>query len=91
MKPFSSRLHAQKPLFWKHRRTLLPFWIIGIASSSFLMTGPVLTAEPIDPNRNPESQPVEEFYRSRGKLSEFDLIGGIPESWPKQHDLYIVY
>ncbi|KAL0918386.1 hypothetical protein M5K25_010391 [Dendrobium thyrsiflorum] len=29
------------------------------------------------------SQPVEEFYRSRGKLVEFDLPGGIPESWPK--------
>ncbi|KAH0461258.1 hypothetical protein IEQ34_008833 [Dendrobium chrysotoxum] len=29
------------------------------------------------------SQPVEEFYRSRGKLLEFDLPGGIPESWPK--------
>lgn len=30
-----------------------------------------------------QSQPVEEFYRSRGKLMEFDLPGGIPESWPK--------
>lgn len=29
------------------------------------------------------SQPVEEFYRSRGKLLEFDLPGGIAESWPK--------
>ncbi|XP_017985168.1 PREDICTED: probable adenylate kinase 6, chloroplastic isoform X1 [Theobroma cacao] len=29
------------------------------------------------------TQPVEEFYRSRGKLLEFDLPGGIPESWPK--------
>ncbi|RZC76564.1 hypothetical protein C5167_001381 [Papaver somniferum] len=29
------------------------------------------------------SQPVEEFYRSRGKLLEFQLPGGIPESWPK--------
>ncbi|CAL9064177.1 probable adenylate kinase 6, chloroplastic [Musa acuminata AAA Group] len=29
------------------------------------------------------SQPVEEFYRIRGKLLEFDLPGGIPESWPK--------
>ena len=26
---------------------------------------------------------MEEFYRSRGKLLEFDLPGGIPESWPK--------
>lgn len=31
----------------------------------------------------PQSLPVEEFYRSRGKLLEFDLPGGIPESWPK--------
>lgn len=30
-----------------------------------------------------QSRPVEEFYRSRGKLLEFDLPGGIPESWPK--------
>lgn len=29
------------------------------------------------------SQPVEEFYRNLGKLLEFDLPGGIPESWPK--------
>lgn len=26
---------------------------------------------------------MEEFYRNRGKLLEFDLPGGIPESWPK--------
>ncbi|KAI4300216.1 hypothetical protein L6164_033615 [Bauhinia variegata] len=32
---------------------------------------------------NEMSQPVEEFYRSRGKLLEFDLPGGIPESWSK--------
>ncbi|XP_077247006.1 adenylate kinase 1, chloroplastic-like [Tasmannia lanceolata] len=32
---------------------------------------------------NDLSRPVEEFYRSRGKLLEFDLPGGIPESWPK--------
>eukprot|EP00262_Sarcandra_glabra_P007161 TRINITY_DN1977_c0_g1_i1.p1 TRINITY_DN1977_c0_g1~~TRINITY_DN1977_c0_g1_i1.p1 ORF type:complete len:285 (+),score=39.41 TRINITY_DN1977_c0_g1_i1:85-939(+) len=32
---------------------------------------------------NDMSQPVEGFYRSRGKLLEFDLPGGIPESWPK--------
>ncbi|KAI4341804.1 hypothetical protein MLD38_026484 [Melastoma candidum] len=30
-----------------------------------------------------KSQPVEEYYRSQGKLIEFDLPGGIPESWPK--------
>ncbi|KAK7355701.1 hypothetical protein VNO80_14961 [Phaseolus coccineus] len=29
------------------------------------------------------TQPVEEFYRNRGKLLEFNLPGGIPESWPK--------
>ncbi|OIT28138.1 PREDICTED: probable adenylate kinase 6, chloroplastic [Nicotiana attenuata] len=29
------------------------------------------------------SRPVEDFYRRRGKLLEFDLPGGIPESWPK--------
>ncbi|PKA59427.1 putative adenylate kinase 1, chloroplastic [Apostasia shenzhenica] len=29
------------------------------------------------------SQPVEGYYRSQGKLLEFDLPGGIPESWPK--------
>ncbi|KAG8480794.1 hypothetical protein CXB51_025520 [Gossypium anomalum] len=27
--------------------------------------------------------PVEDFYRSRGKLLEFDLPGGVRESWPK--------
>ncbi|KHN09464.1 Putative adenylate kinase 1, chloroplastic [Glycine soja] len=32
---------------------------------------------------NEKSQPVEGFYRSRGKLLEFELPGGIPESWPK--------
>ncbi|KAJ3681980.1 hypothetical protein LUZ60_014553 [Juncus effusus] len=32
---------------------------------------------------NDMSRPVEEFYRSKGKLLEFDLPGGIPESWPK--------
>lgn len=30
-----------------------------------------------------QSQPVEEFYRSQGKLMEFNLPGGLPESWPK--------
>ncbi|CAL5024812.1 unnamed protein product [Urochloa decumbens] len=29
------------------------------------------------------SEPVEEFYKTRGKLLEFNLPGGIPESWPK--------
>ncbi|KAJ0046451.1 hypothetical protein Pint_06147 [Pistacia integerrima] len=32
---------------------------------------------------NEMTRPVEEFYRSRGKLLEFNLPGGIPESWPK--------
>lgn len=32
---------------------------------------------------NDQTKPVEDFYRSRGKLLEFDLPGGIPESWPK--------
>ncbi|XP_039128167.1 probable adenylate kinase 1, chloroplastic [Dioscorea cayenensis subsp. rotundata] len=32
---------------------------------------------------NEMSKPVEEFYTSRGKLQEFDLPGGISESWPK--------
>ncbi|KAI3947496.1 hypothetical protein MKW92_037933 [Papaver armeniacum] len=32
---------------------------------------------------NEMSRPVEGFYRSRGMLMEFDLPGGIPESWPK--------
>lgn len=32
---------------------------------------------------NDMSQPVEDFYRNQGKLLEFDLPGGIPESWPK--------
>ncbi|XP_016183328.1 adenylate kinase 1, chloroplastic [Arachis ipaensis] len=32
---------------------------------------------------NEMTRPVEEFYRSRGKLLVFDLPGGIPESWPK--------
>ncbi|KAL2481460.1 Adenylate kinase 1 [Abeliophyllum distichum] len=30
-----------------------------------------------------KSQPVEDFYRSQGKLMEFDLPGGVLESWPK--------
>ena len=30
-----------------------------------------------------QCEQVEEFYRARGKLLEFDLPGGIPESWPK--------
>jgi adenylate kinase len=26
---------------------------------------------------------VEDFYQKQGKVLEFDLPGGIPESWPK--------
>lgn len=32
---------------------------------------------------NEKSQPVEGFYQDQGKLLEFNLPGGIPESWPK--------
>ncbi|XP_010553317.1 PREDICTED: adenylate kinase 1, chloroplastic [Tarenaya hassleriana] len=32
---------------------------------------------------NEQSQPLEEYYRTKGKLLEFDLPGGIPESWPR--------
>uniref|UniRef100_A0ACD5TTU0 Uncharacterized protein n=1 Tax=Avena sativa TaxID=4498 RepID=A0ACD5TTU0_AVESA len=32
---------------------------------------------------NEMSQPVEDFYKNQGKVLEFDLPGGIPESWPK--------
>ncbi|ESQ52605.1 hypothetical protein EUTSA_v10016987mg [Eutrema salsugineum] len=32
---------------------------------------------------NKMTQPVEEFYRKRGKLLEFELPGGIPQSWPR--------
>lgn len=30
-----------------------------------------------------QTRPVEDFYRKRGKLLQFNLPGGIPESWPK--------
>ncbi|KAG0556503.1 hypothetical protein M758_11G057200 [Ceratodon purpureus] len=30
-----------------------------------------------------ESQPVEDFYRARGMLLDFDVAGGIPETWPR--------
>ncbi|CAL9236153.1 unnamed protein product [Arabidopsis halleri] len=32
---------------------------------------------------NKMTLPVEEFYKKRGKLLEFELPGGIPESWPR--------
>ncbi|WMV25660.1 hypothetical protein MTR67_019045 [Solanum verrucosum] len=37
------------------------------------------------------SKPVEDFYRKRDKLLEFDLPGGIPESWPKLLQALNVY
>ena len=36
---------------------------------------------------NQMSQPVEDFYQKQGKVLEFDLPGGIPESWPKLLDV----
>ncbi|XP_002992707.2 adenylate kinase [Selaginella moellendorffii] len=30
-----------------------------------------------------ESKPVEDFYRKQGKLVNFDVRGGVSESWPK--------
>ncbi|KAJ7564418.1 hypothetical protein O6H91_02G016800 [Diphasiastrum complanatum] len=34
-----------------------------------------------------ESKPVEDFYRLRGKLLDFEVIGGIPETWPRLLDV----
>ncbi|MCO5594917.1 hypothetical protein L7F22_048952 [Adiantum nelumboides] len=33
-----------------------------------------------------ESKPVEDYYRAQDKLLDFDVIGGIPETWPKLLD-----
>lgn len=33
-----------------------------------------------------ECKPVEEYYRAQDKLLDFDVIGGIPETWPKLLD-----
>ncbi|EFJ08810.1 hypothetical protein SELMODRAFT_160613 [Selaginella moellendorffii] len=30
-----------------------------------------------------ESKPVEDYYRERNKLQDFDVCGGIPETWPR--------
>ncbi|CAK9881849.1 unnamed protein product [Sphagnum jensenii] len=30
-----------------------------------------------------ESKPVEDFYRGYGKLLDFEVSGGIPETWPR--------
>ncbi|XP_024359483.1 probable adenylate kinase 6, chloroplastic [Physcomitrium patens] len=30
-----------------------------------------------------ESQPVEDYYRAKGLLLNFDVAGGIPETWPR--------
>lgn len=32
---------------------------------------------------NDKSQPVEDYYRVQGKLLEFNLPGGVTESWPR--------
>ncbi|CAI7747871.1 unnamed protein product [Closterium sp. NIES-54] len=29
------------------------------------------------------SKPVEDFYHERGRLMEFEITGGIPETWPR--------
>ncbi|KAI5078233.1 hypothetical protein GOP47_0005904 [Adiantum capillus-veneris] len=34
-----------------------------------------------------ESKPVENYYRAQEKLMDFDVIGGIPETWPKLLDV----
>ncbi|KAL0375139.1 UNVERIFIED_CONTAM: Adenylate kinase, chloroplastic [Sesamum radiatum] len=44
---------------------------------------PVLPGSPHPSFMFGPSQPVEGYYRNHGKLLEFDLPGGIPESWPK--------
>ncbi|KAJ7515601.1 hypothetical protein O6H91_22G019800 [Diphasiastrum complanatum] len=33
-----------------------------------------------------ESKPVEDFYRLRGNLFDFEVAGGIPETWPRLLD-----
>lgn len=30
-----------------------------------------------------ESKPVEDFFRAKGLLLDFDVLGGIPETWPR--------
>lgn len=30
-----------------------------------------------------ESKPVEDYYRRQGKLLDFDVAGGIPQTWPR--------
>eukprot|EP00897_Mesotaenium_endlicherianum_P002328 jgi/Mesen1/2122/ME000152S01208 len=30
-----------------------------------------------------ETKPVEEFYRQRNLILDFDVLGGIPETWPR--------
>ncbi|EFJ32392.1 hypothetical protein SELMODRAFT_407838 [Selaginella moellendorffii] len=30
-----------------------------------------------------ESRPVEDYYRAQGKLLDFEILGGIPETWPR--------
>jgi hypothetical protein len=30
-----------------------------------------------------QCKPVEEYYRAQDKVLDFDVLGGIPETWPK--------
>lgn len=30
-----------------------------------------------------QSQPIEDFYRERKLLADFEISGGIPETWPR--------
>jgi adenylate kinase len=30
-----------------------------------------------------QCKPVEEYYRAQDKVLDFDILGGIPETWPK--------
>jgi adenylate kinase len=30
-----------------------------------------------------QSKPVEDFYRKQGKLLDFEVAGGIPETWQR--------
>lgn len=41
-----------------------------------------LLSYPDNSRCNEQSAPVEGYYRSRGKLLDFNVGGGIPETWP---------
>ena len=30
-----------------------------------------------------QSQPIEDFYRKKKLLADFEITGGIPETWPR--------